>query len=863
MSADQFVLAKALYDNDAETSDELAFSKGDILTVLEFFPNGLDGWWLCSLRNKVGVCPGNRLQLLGHVQTVHPGSQPGIQRASGGSSRATSPASPRHHVRQASDPLRSLPTTLTSMSLSATAAAESACVMTGRPLDASTPSDPKRRNSNKVIIPQRVGEVYLYDVPDSMRTPSATANDVSSSPSSYSIPGGHSASHGTPFLGPTATYDTPRPHRTMPTSTSSSSSLDVYDVPRTTSHFGCGEDSYDVPRSYHSSRRSSVTSEFPMPLQDYDVPRNHQGGSTLGDSTYDIPVLSVQQHQPSCVEATYDVPPSMQTRSNCASLSSNSSSSSPSPAQSVERSLTPSLSLSSLGGGGSSSNRSSLEKPHELYDIPKPAESMAADQSGCGEGVYDVPPQVTRDPSPFSRAEMNQSKSDVDEDVAPATTPMEGKEIPLELDAAVEVSVKLQQEVQSAINKLFTLLGSSTNTTDAQNRTFDLKLCCARVRTSLQEFLDFANGALINSSKSVDQAVCLRLNKLLRPLQDANVIVRQTYLAIEEDKHWRGTTGDGGGAPDEMDRLVACVRTVIEDVRQVSCFIQGNSTLIFKRAKSAAQMTATDATAGFKTTTTAAAAPTGTLPPKSRERPLPPTPSQRVSEKPSSKKDENLYENDGGTWGVDDYDYVNLESKESYHRKNEEIKASLPAELHKSFDNLLKESLVQVDTSVKSVDANGAGVVLERTDHRRQAGGVRSIRLDANDRHVIGFYGGQLDEHSNYLSNAIQVFLMTVENNQPPKVFVDHGKFVILGAHKLVFIGDTIHRNVFQAEVRTRVQRCADDLCETLKTMVQRVKVAAQQFPSVLAVQEMVDSVVDVSHAACELKTVVTNLSKM
>ena len=57
-------LAKALFDNIAETPDELAFRRGDVLTVVEQDASGLEGWWLCSLRGKHGIAPGNRLKIL-------------------------------------------------------------------------------------------------------------------------------------------------------------------------------------------------------------------------------------------------------------------------------------------------------------------------------------------------------------------------------------------------------------------------------------------------------------------------------------------------------------------------------------------------------------------------------------------------------------------------------------------------------------------------------------------------------------------------------------------------------------------------------------------------------------------------------
>lgn len=45
-------MARALYDNLAESPDELAFRRGDTLTVLEQNTGGSEGWWLCTLRGR-------------------------------------------------------------------------------------------------------------------------------------------------------------------------------------------------------------------------------------------------------------------------------------------------------------------------------------------------------------------------------------------------------------------------------------------------------------------------------------------------------------------------------------------------------------------------------------------------------------------------------------------------------------------------------------------------------------------------------------------------------------------------------------------------------------------------------------------
>ncbi|VDO56433.1 unnamed protein product [Schistosoma margrebowiei] len=60
-------LARAIYDNLSENPTELNFSRGDLITVLDRNPSGLNGWWVCSIRGQLGIAPGNRLELLGLI----------------------------------------------------------------------------------------------------------------------------------------------------------------------------------------------------------------------------------------------------------------------------------------------------------------------------------------------------------------------------------------------------------------------------------------------------------------------------------------------------------------------------------------------------------------------------------------------------------------------------------------------------------------------------------------------------------------------------------------------------------------------------------------------------------------------------
>lgn len=182
---------------------------------------------------------------------------------------------------------------------------------------------------------------------------------------------------------------------------------------------------------------------------------------------------------------------------------------------------------------------------------------------------------------------------------------------------------------------------------------------------------------------------------------------------------------------------------------------------------------------------------------------------------------------EGGDWHEEDCDYVSLESKESCHRKRAEIRQDLRPDLQSNYDR----SIAQSDSVA-----------------------MQGIQIGKTDRTLLEYYAQQMCSHIKYLNQAIDGMLLTVEHNQPPKHFLAHGKLVVLSAHNLVSIGDVVHRNVEQTEIRNRVLKCTNLLNEGLKECVAKTKKAALQFPSVSAVQEMVDSVTDISKSAKELK---------
>lgn len=72
----QTILAKALYDNTAESPDELAFHKGDVVVVIKQTVEGSVGWWKCSLNGQEGLAPANRLRLLTPSESIYQTPRP-------------------------------------------------------------------------------------------------------------------------------------------------------------------------------------------------------------------------------------------------------------------------------------------------------------------------------------------------------------------------------------------------------------------------------------------------------------------------------------------------------------------------------------------------------------------------------------------------------------------------------------------------------------------------------------------------------------------------------------------------------------------------------------------------------------------
>ena len=135
-----------------------------------------------------------------------------------------------------------------------------------------------------------------------------------------------------------------------------------------------------------------------------------------------------------------------------------------------------------------------------------------------------------------------------------------------------------------------------------------------------------------------------------------------------------------------------------------------------------------------------------------------------------------MYSNENAI--LEDYDYVKLETKARAEEEHRKIKDSLPDNLGKSFEKVVKQSQCLVDNDhqrvVNQSNKNSDSSTLPSNQSNK------TFRLDANDKQILSFYSNQAEIHMQHLNTAIEAFFMTIEANQPQKVFIAHSKFVIL-----------------------------------------------------------------------------------
>ncbi|KAM9386267.1 enhancer of filamentation 1 [Pholidichthys leucotaenia] len=803
------LMAKALYDNVPESPEELAFRKGDILTVIEQNTGGLEGWWLCSLHGRQGIAPGNRLKLL---------IGPRFEAQSSGATAAQSPPqSFNQNAGSGAEGLYQVPPSFQSPQQPPQSQQGVYQVPPGQEVYQVPPRSTLAADNtpSKVVTPTRVGQSYTYspgqhNQQDLYDVPPSRSQGVYDIPPTQTFAGQQGGARNQGI------YD-------VPPSQMDSRTQGVYDVPPSS------QGVYSVPPCRTNAALQEGNYDFPQPLKHkqegiYDVPPPALSKPTqTSPPHYDFPPIAeatAHHKHTNGNEGIYDVPP-------------------------------PAL-------------HSAVGSPHDVYDVPRGLQPSQHKTSPTdSKGIYDIPAQdarvvadMTDGVNRLSFSSTGSTRSSMSTSSSSTGSSSEGR-LALDVDAAVQRLYRLQQAVDVSVGALHSVAASPHWRTFPfmERHANDVRTVLDRVRAALGDFIVFGRGAAVNATSLSDSSLHSKLRRQLGRLEDSQQILLQIYQTLENCS-WAlnalASSGKHHNKSDDLDRFVMVSRTVPDDVKQLASTIGGNAELLFRR---------THVDGSFSV---------GSSPDENMTHPLtsPPSDNDNYSSqtKPfpvsnSQDKDNmNHSEKCVKSW-MEDYDYVHLQGKEDFERQQKELlekeniikqsQVQLGQEQINQFKKLEQEVIKPVENDISQWISHSG--TTSPSDSSSSSSSL-SAHLCARDRQLLAFYSEQCEQHFTTLLSAVDAFFGCVRAGHPPRIFVAHSKFVILSAHKLVFIGDTLSRQASVPEVANRVMNSSNVLCDLLKTVVAATKTAALNYPNTAAIQEMVDRVTDLSHHAQQFK---------
>ncbi|XP_038248558.1 enhancer of filamentation 1 isoform X1 [Dermochelys coriacea] len=805
-------MARALYDNVPECAEELAFRKGDILTVIEQNTEGLEGWWLCSLHGRQGIVPGNRVKLL-----IGPGQDsPSNQDAS--NSRSMHHAYNQQKVYQTPssqastwDPVYQVPPSHLNQGIYQ--------VPTGHGLQEQdvyqVPPSVQRSLggidgspfNSKVVTPVRTGQGYVYEFPSKYQK------------DTYDIP---------PVRPSQGIYDVPPASVKGP----------VHPVPMGEAR---GQGVYDIP-----------------PIKGiYDFPASACREDTgLRENLLDFPPAVNHNAR---LEGVYDIPPPTTKE-----LTKKFTSDVPKPNDLMSRKhglydIPVSHQNQFLG--------QQIAPQKDVYDTPRGV-PFPGQQSGFSkslnpegrEGVYDVPPQDTKglkdvtdginrlsfSSTGSTRSNMSTS-STTSKESSFSASPSQDKRLILDPDTAIERLYWLQQTVETVVSILMAFVNTDWRSYGYMEKNInEIHTAVEKVEQSLVEYLQFAKGATANASCLSEINLYNKMRRELQRLEDSHQILTQTSHDLSSYS-WSLNilvVNKSQNKCDDLDRFVMVAKTVPDDVKQLTTTISINAKILFKQVSGISCLKNISENI-MNTSDYAYNSPqnqllhhgektqdhSSSLPPLLSKNLHPPDITNEGSEK---------------SW-MDDYDYVHLQGKEEFERQQKEL-------LEK--ENIIKQNKMQLEhhqiNQFQQLEQEITKPVENDISKWKppQSLQTASSTVGSQDRKLLFFYSDQCEIHFVSLLNAIDAFFNCVNAAQPPRMFIAHSKFVILSAHKLVFIGDTVTRQVTNQDICSKVMNSSNQLCELLKNVVMATKMAALCYPNLAALQEMVDRVTELSHHA-------------
>ncbi|CAJ1086028.1 embryonal Fyn-associated substrate [Xyrichtys novacula] len=948
------VLAKALFDNTAESPEELAFRKGDILMVLEQEQSGGPGWWLCSLHGRQGIAPANRLRLL---QTAPPpGSGPSED------SVYLTPGLARTAVSGSTEDIdgvyRSPPSVGEGRGAGAASRpGELRRVEGGRP----------RSHSSSGTRPRPDWDIGMEGRP---RSPSlrGRGTDMSGtlyqspvSPMPLRQPGSVTASESV-YLAPTGVpraADEPEDTTYLVPRETTGQSDDCYLVPKGTPL--AGDEVYQSPTggAVCSNGPSLVSGSpgTPQPKVSQDTPGMYQTPTAAGANHHRTPATVLAHQHPSSLTPAQASPRPLQkgvargkpglaghrgsplliragqvrvpgspnfarkppppappvrgvTRKDAqqAQATPVDSNSAPKPAaqvpslilqqQEADKQKGTPTSQEEKTNNGLENNSSMPNKKGESQDYSEAVDDQVYDTPPSGrwqrpvpsalgndDGIYDtprsVPPQADSENEVYDvpTNSHNVSTSDaqpdeVDDEVYSVPT-LPG--VPL---GPGESITSLSGEEVTQIGQLYGVPGSDKRASGgSHNRDssepdcgiYDMPALTSEILThSLSSSSTSTRRLSVSSNGSGDVQWRVSLSNLVHSVLSAatcpasSLSSRDLATSLAEIlSTWKASHSDDpppplqqawarlsdllpalsaiGNAPPSEGLLLLVQRSLEESSLLLQA--QGRPRLPSQDSLSRRPLPALPGSDG-KSSGGGMGSRKGSW---IQERPLPPTPQPAFPLPPTpSTVTLTVGPMDGDDDPSNEYAGIGLTP----------IPVPVPTGDSVGYVKLQGKP----DPPPDGLTENGQTIT---TEPRLSPSPALPVSLSLEDSELLSFYSSQSLAHLSCLADAIDVLFNSVQGNQPPRIFVARGKSLIVTAHKLVFIGDTLSRLLTSADLRAKITTSGGRLCQALKSVVVATKGAAQNYPSVSASQEMVDRVAELSQQAAGFTTLLQRLAEV
>ncbi|KAL2090754.1 hypothetical protein ACEWY4_013017 [Coilia grayii] len=792
---------------------------------------GSIGWWICSLHGRQGLAPANRLLLLSpaQVEALYPDKP------------CSASASPARPIPQNIYQIPTMP-----RQCSPSPAYECMERIYEVPSSVTLPArwspGPSPPSKGKSTAPSPTAEVY--DVPSLVRKASlfnvqapkpmirksslasmselekryeimeCTLSKSSSPKNVYAVP---------PSISPEPSYDIPVPS-TADAQQRLAGSYSTLPIPRKSEWI------YDVPAptekpdvepgySYGTMPAKGVSGSAGKPFYDPVPARGWPPKtSSLGSDTslYDIPKPSTNiQQRLGGVSMTgiYDIPPGQKQPEvpENASISQDA----------VLSRSTVAFQEPPLSPGESTSTRGHV--PLECrancgpkYDHPRGRQPRGRlglmsllEEDGCGEqrpcgrsSRSSVTDSQRISMASTSSTVSSSSTSSCDSLVLSSSSPELLREVTLPQEEACRRLVELQDAVCRAVPRLMLFVSSRWRCREHLAEHLPaIRAAAEDIASSITHFLNFASDVRGNARRLTDSNLQARLLKQLSIVEDSGLILQQAVDALERTGWSLDTLAQDPGqthTPDQLERFVMVARTVPEDIKRLVSILNANGKLLFRLAQ------------------------------KEPESP------QKATPPPDLRKEDVAKSEQVADPEEEDNDYVQLHTKEEIEEQQRTV---LDNKKPKESPNSPKTQ--GCPPSLNSQEGGREPPSLPKAPKPT----LKQPQKSALSEHCRLYFGA--------LQRAINEFVTSILDGQPPETFISHSKLVIMVGQRLVNAlcneanqdnnaasTTTNPASSGSSSSRSDLLHRSNHLCALLKQLAVATKKAALHFPDQLALQE-------------------------